>query len=128
VKAGQTCGETDGSSYDIVRDPVHTHDLNATILRLMGIDHPKLTDLYQGRDFRLTDIHGELVAPLLAWRRRGRRGYGRVIALDNSRSRLCIEAHEHELSNRRGEAERVHGENAGRHGGGDECRACAARR
>ena len=66
VNKGHTHGETDDYSYNITRDPVHVHDLNATIMHLMGIDHTKLTYRYQGRDFRLTDIHGELVKPLLA--------------------------------------------------------------
>jgi hypothetical protein len=66
INKGHTHGETDDYSYNITRDPVHVHDLNATIMHLMGIDHTKLTYRYQGRDFRLTDIHGELVKPLLA--------------------------------------------------------------
>ena len=66
VKAGQTLGETDDYCYNIVKDPVHVHDLNATILHLMGVEHTKLTYRYQGRDFRLTDIHGELVKAVLA--------------------------------------------------------------
>ncbi len=66
IKAGQTYGETDDYCYNIVNNPVHVHDLNATVLHLMGVDHTKLTYRYQGRDFRLTDIHGELVKPLLA--------------------------------------------------------------
>ena len=66
VKGGLTLGETDDYCYNIVRDPVHVHDLNATILHLMGVDHKQLTYKYQGRDFRLTDIHGELVKPVLA--------------------------------------------------------------
>lgn len=66
VNKGHTHGETDDYSYNIVRDPVHVHDLNATIMRLMGIEHTRLTYQYQGRDFRLTDIHGEVVKPLLA--------------------------------------------------------------
>ena len=61
-----TLGETDDYCYNIVRDPVHVHDLNATILHLMGVDHKQLTYKYQGRDFRLTDIHGELVNPVLS--------------------------------------------------------------
>lgn len=65
IKAGLTLGETDDYCYNIVRDPVHVHDLNATILHLMGVDHTKLTYRYQGRDFRLTDIHGELIRPIL---------------------------------------------------------------
>ncbi len=66
VKAGVTYGETDDYCYNIVRDPVHVHDLNATIMHLLGIDHTRLTYRSQGRDFRLTDIHGELVRNVLA--------------------------------------------------------------
>jgi uncharacterized protein DUF1501 len=66
VKPGMTLGETDDYCYNIVRDPVHVYDLHATILHLMGIEHTKLTYRYQGRDFRLTDIHGELVKSVLA--------------------------------------------------------------
>ncbi len=66
VKTGTTFGETDDYCYNITRDPVHVHDLNATILHLLGIDHLRLTHRYQGRDFRLTDIHGEVVNGVLA--------------------------------------------------------------
>jgi hypothetical protein len=66
VKAGYTHGETDDFSYNVVKDPVHVHDLNATILRCLGIDHLKLTYKYQGRYFRLTDVHGEVVKGILA--------------------------------------------------------------
>jgi hypothetical protein len=66
IKPGMTLGETDDYCYNIVRDPVHVHDLNATILHLLGVDHRKLTYRFQGRDFRLTDIHGELVEKILA--------------------------------------------------------------
>ncbi len=66
VKTGTTFGETDDYCYNITRDPVHVHDLNATILHLLGIDHLRLTSRYQGRDFRLTDIHGEVVKGVLA--------------------------------------------------------------
>ena len=66
MKPGVVYGETDDYSYNIVKDPVHVHDLNATLLHCMGIDHTKLTYRYQGRDFRLTDVHGEVVKPLLA--------------------------------------------------------------
>jgi arylsulfatase A-like enzyme len=59
-------GETDDFGYNIVRDPVHIHDLHATILQLMGVDHKKLTYRFQGRDFRLTDVGGEVVEKLLA--------------------------------------------------------------
>lgn len=66
VRAGLTFGETDDFSYNIVQQPVHVHDLNATILHLLGIDHTRLTFRFQGRDFRLTDIHGEIVRDILA--------------------------------------------------------------
>ncbi len=66
VKTGTTIGETDDYCYNIVRDPVHVHDLNATILHLLGIDHTRLTYRFQGRDFRLTDIHGDVVKSVLA--------------------------------------------------------------
>ena len=66
VKPGVTYGETDDFSYNIVQDPVHVHDLHATILHLLGIDHTRLTYHYQGRDFRLTDVHGRIVEPILA--------------------------------------------------------------
>lgn len=66
VQAGLTYGETDDFCYNIVKDPVHVHDLNATIMRIMGIDHERLTYRYQGRDFRITDVHGNVVHDLLA--------------------------------------------------------------
>lgn len=65
VKKGLTYGVTDDFCYNIVENPVHVHDLNATILHLMGVDHTRLTYRYQGRDFRLTDIHGEIVHNVL---------------------------------------------------------------
>jgi hypothetical protein len=65
VKPGISYGETDDFSYNIARDPVHVHDLHATILRLLGVDHTKLTFQYQGRDFRLTDVHGKVVESIL---------------------------------------------------------------
>ena len=66
IKPAQTHGETDDSSYNIVRDPVEVYDLNATILHLLGIDHTRLTYKFQGRDFRLTDVHGRVVQAILA--------------------------------------------------------------
>jgi len=66
AKPGITYGETDEYSYNIVKDPVHVHDLNATILHMMGINHERLTFQYQGRDFRLTDVHGKIIDGLLA--------------------------------------------------------------
>ena len=65
IKQGYVHGETDDFSYNITRDPVHVHDLNATILHLLGIDHERLVYPYQGRDFRLTDVHGNLVKDIL---------------------------------------------------------------
>lgn len=66
IKPGLSYGETDDFCYNIVKDPVHIHDFNATILRTMGIEHTKLTFKFQGRHFRLTDVHGEVVKGLLA--------------------------------------------------------------
>ena len=66
VKKGQTYGATDEYCYNITQDPVHVHDLNATIMHLLGIDHERLTYRFQGRDYRLTDIHGNVVKGLLA--------------------------------------------------------------
>jgi hypothetical protein len=66
VKAGLTYGATDDLGFHIARDPVHVHDLQATILHLLGFDHEKLTFHHAGRDFRLTDVHGRVVKELLA--------------------------------------------------------------
>ena len=66
VKKGLTLGATDDFCYNITENPVHVHDLNATILHLMGVEHTRLTYRSQGRDFRLTDIHGNLIKPVLA--------------------------------------------------------------
>ena len=66
VKPGHVHGETDDFCYNITRDPVHVHDLNATLLHLLGVDHTRLTFRFQGRDYRLTDVHGEVVRPILA--------------------------------------------------------------
>ena len=66
LKGGATYGETDDFSYNIVRDPVHVHDVNATILHLLGIDHEKLTYKFQGRDYRLTDVHGRAVREIIS--------------------------------------------------------------
>ena len=66
VKPGITIGRTDDLGYNVVEDPVEVHDLHATILHLMGLDHTKLTYRFQGREFRLTDVSGEVVTRLLA--------------------------------------------------------------
>ncbi len=65
IRPGYEFGQTDDYGYNIVRDPVHIHDLNATILQCLGFDHERLTYRYQGRDFRLTDIHGKVVQSIL---------------------------------------------------------------
>jgi uncharacterized protein (DUF1501 family) len=66
VKPGITIGSTDELGYSVVEDKVHVHDLQATILHLMGLDHTKLTYKFQGRNFRLTDVAGNVVQKLLA--------------------------------------------------------------
>ena len=66
VRGGTTYGQTDPFSYNIAENPVHIHDLHATILHLMGVDHERLTFKYQGRQFRLTDVHGNVIHDLLA--------------------------------------------------------------
>lgn len=66
IKPGVTYGATDEFGYNITENGVHVHDFNATILHLMGIDHERLTFKYQGRRFRLTDVHGEVVEAILA--------------------------------------------------------------
>ncbi len=65
IKTGQSYGTTDDYSYNVVENPIHVHDLNATIQYLLGIDHERLTFKYQGRNHRLTDVHGDVVRPLL---------------------------------------------------------------
>ena len=65
IRGGHAHGETDDFSYNIERDPVHIHDLNATAMHLLGLDHTRLTYRFQGRDYRLTDIHGALIRPIL---------------------------------------------------------------
>jgi len=65
VRAGLTWGETDDFSYNVVRDPVGVHDLNATVLHLLGMDHTRLTYRFQGRDYRLTDVEGTIQHGLL---------------------------------------------------------------
>jgi arylsulfatase A-like enzyme len=66
VKAGSVYGATDEFGYKAVENPVHVHDLHATMLHLLGMDHEKLTFRYSGRDFRLTDVHGKVVKGLLS--------------------------------------------------------------
>jgi len=66
VRPGMTYGKTDEYSYNVVENPVHVHDFHATLLQLLGIDHERLTFKYQGRHFRLTDVHGKIVDGILS--------------------------------------------------------------
>jgi hypothetical protein len=66
IKGGISHGATDELGYEAVHDVVHVHDFHATILHLLGIDHLRLTYKFQGRDFRLTDVAGNVVKPILA--------------------------------------------------------------
>ena len=66
MKGGQTVGKTDDYGYEAVENKVPIHDLHATILALLGLDHEKLTFKYAGRDFRLTDIEGNVVKAIMA--------------------------------------------------------------
>jgi len=66
IRPGSTIGATDELGYDVVEEPVHLHDVHATLLHLLGIDHERLTFRFQGRDYRLTDVHGHVVRKLLA--------------------------------------------------------------
>lgn len=66
IKAGVTYGATDDLGFHVVDRPVHVHDLQATILHCLGFDHERLTYIYQGRQFRLTDVHGHVVKDILA--------------------------------------------------------------
>jgi arylsulfatase A-like enzyme len=70
IKPGISHGATDDYCYNIVENPVHVHDLNATVLHCLGIDHERLTFRFQGRDFRLTDVEGRVVGDLLTERPR----------------------------------------------------------
>jgi hypothetical protein len=66
IRRGTTFGTTDDYSYNVVENPVPVHNLNATLLHLLGLDHTRLTYHFQGRDYRLTDVEGEVVSGLLA--------------------------------------------------------------
>jgi len=66
IKPGHTHGQSDELGFNIAQDPVHVHDINATLLHLLGFDHTRLTFRFQGRDYRLTDVHGKVVHPILA--------------------------------------------------------------
>ena len=66
VRAGHVHGETDDYAYNVARDPLHVHDFHATLLHLLGIDHKRMTYRFEGRDFRLTDVAGEVEKRILA--------------------------------------------------------------
>ena len=66
LKRGHVHGATDDLGFNVTQDPVHVHDLNATLLHALGFDHTRLTYRFQGRDYRLTDVHGEVVRALFA--------------------------------------------------------------
>ena len=66
MQRGSVHGETDDLGYNIARDGLHIHDLHATILHLLGIDHERLTYKFQGRRYRLTDVHGKVVQEILS--------------------------------------------------------------
>ena len=66
VKKGMTYGKTDDFSYNITENPVHIHDFQATLMHLLGIDHERFTYKFQGRRYRLTDVHGHVVHDILA--------------------------------------------------------------
>jgi arylsulfatase A-like enzyme len=66
IRQGHIHGATDDFGFNVVQDPVHVHDLHATLLHLLGFDHERLTFRFQGRDYRLTDVHGHVVKGMLA--------------------------------------------------------------
>jgi hypothetical protein len=66
IKPGSRVGETDELGFNVARDKVHVHDLHATMLKLLGFDHTRLTYKFQGRNFRLTDVSGQVVDQLIA--------------------------------------------------------------
>jgi hypothetical protein len=66
IKPGLTYGASDDYGYGVAKDPAEMHDLNATILNQLGIDHLRLTYKYQGRNFRLTDVRGQVIKPIVA--------------------------------------------------------------
>jgi uncharacterized protein (DUF1501 family) len=65
IKGGHVHGTTDDFGFNVTENPVHVHDLNATLLHLLGFDHMRLTHRFQGRDYRLTDVHGKIVQGIL---------------------------------------------------------------
>jgi hypothetical protein len=65
IRAGQTIGATDELGFHVVDQPIHVHDIQATILHQLGIDHERLTFTFAGRPYRLTDVHGNVIKPLI---------------------------------------------------------------
>jgi hypothetical protein len=65
IKPGISYGQTDDYCYNIAENPVHVHDFHATILHCLGINHERLTHRFQGRDYRLTDVHGRVMKDIL---------------------------------------------------------------
>ena len=66
IKKGMTYGKTDEFGYNIIENPVHVHDFQATLMHLIGIDHEKFTFKFQGRRYRLTDVHGKVINEILS--------------------------------------------------------------
>lgn len=66
IRPGLVIGATDDLGFYVAQDPIHVHDLQATILHLLGLDHARLTYRFQGRDYRLTDVHGNVIDGILA--------------------------------------------------------------
>ena len=66
IKPGTTFGATDELGYNVAENPVHIHDMQATLMHMLGIDHEQLTYKFQGRRYRLTDVHGKVVKEILA--------------------------------------------------------------
>ena len=66
IKKGTTYGKTDDFGYNIIENPVHVHDFQATLMHLMGIDHERFTFKFQGRRYRLTDVHGKIINEILS--------------------------------------------------------------
>ena len=66
IRGGVTVGATDDFGYNVAEDAVHANDFQATVLHLLGIEHTQFTYRFQGRDYRLTDVHGELIRPILS--------------------------------------------------------------
>jgi hypothetical protein len=66
IRGGMSYGQTDDFGYNVAENPVHVHDLQATVLHQLGIHHERLTFRFQGRDYRLTDVHGNVIQPIVS--------------------------------------------------------------